>query len=474
LSNHIDHEVIENLPHLKPYYDDKKLFLRNVSSIVVSNAFFTFGFGATFSMVAMHMANAKLSASEISSILAITGWFGIPTVLYVSNLTDKWQSKWGRRLPFVAMAMPVLVVALALFPYATTFFACLAIYLPFGLAGQTRSATYPFLNNDISKKRYWGRITGINDLFVGSVGGWLSLIVLLPLISTHGEKTAFGVSAILIGIATALLLIFVKEPPIRTEEKPNFNPISVIWSTLRFGFSDLKNIPLFFAYALSILAGIPGTFIALQAKVNLQMTEGQVGTQILQYGLLLMVALSFFIGWSVDKLGTVKSLVIAYAGTVVAAVLGVSPVASAELISKWFGYHVSPIHLLAAAYLIGLASYNLTATAAGIFIMSSVNREQFSRFCACSGSVELFTRSFVTLFIGFFVTHMFGGNYGFSFVASVVLGLAGIILVFVVSRQRSHSVRGMENQVHVSGNVGDAGSTKTGSDAGSAVKPVLK
>ncbi|MCE5341322.1 MAG: MFS transporter [Planctomycetaceae bacterium] len=450
MSNHVDHDLIENMPHLKPYYDDKALFYRNIFFIMVSNALFTFGFGATMSMMAMHMANVKLSASQISSIFAITGWIAIPTILYVSSLTDKCQWKWGRRLPFIAMAIPVLVTALFLFPYSNTFLTCLVLYVAFSLAAQTRSATYPFLNNDISKKKYWGRITGINDLFIGSVGGWMSIIVLLSLVSSRGEKTAFTLSALAIVIATVCLLIFIKEPPIRTDDKPNYNPISVIWGTLKFGFTEKKNIPIFLAYTLTMQVGIPGTFIALQAKVNLKMTEGDIGTQILQYGLIAMIAMSFFIGWSVDKLGTRKSLFIAYIGAVFAAVLGINPVFSADKLSVWLNMQISPVYLMAGAYIIGLVSYSLIGTAASIFIMSCVKREQFSRFCACSGSVNLFTQSFVTLIIGLFVTHLFGGNYGFSFLASIILGFAGIILFIVVDKRRVKSSIAMNNEILVS------------------------
>jgi MFS family permease len=449
LSNQVDHDLIENQPHLKPYYDNKRLFYKNIICIMISSALYTFGFNATMSMMAMHMANVKLSPSQISGIFAITGWLAIPTILYISSLTDKCQWKWGRRLPFIAMAVPVLVIALFIFPFSTAFVSCLLLYLSFSMAAQTRSSTYPFLNNDISKKKYWGRITSINELLIGSVGGWLSIVVLLPLMSSHGAKTAFGVSAAAIALATVFLLLFIKEPPIRTDDKPNFNPLSVMWGTLKFGFSNRKNIPLFLAYAFCMNMCIPGTFIALQAKVNLNMTEGQVGTHILQYGLLTMIVVSFFIGWSIDKLGTGKSLVISYFLAFVAAMFGINPAYTAEIISKLFNYQISPVKMLAAAYIIGLVSYNLIGTAASIFVMSFVKRENFARFCACSGSVNLFSQSCVTLFIGFFVTHLFKGNYGFAFLASIILGLIGIILFFVVDRRKAESKIEINNKVLV-------------------------
>lgn len=435
MSNHIDHEAIENQPHLKPYYDNKKLFFRNVTCIVFSNALYTFGFGATGSLIAMHMANVNLGPSSISTIFAITGWLAIPTLLYVSNLTDKWQAKWGRRLPFIAMAVPGIVAALILLPHAASFLMCLILYILFSLGANARSATYPFLNNDISKKRYWGRISGINDLLVGSVGGWLSIIVLLPLVNTHGEKIVFRMSAVLVGIATAVLLLFLKEPPIRSEDKPDINPLRVIGNTLKFGFSDLSNLPVFFGYALCMNAGIFQTFIALQAKVNLEMNEGQVGTQILQYGLITTVILSFFIGWSVDKLGTVKSLIIAYVGMAVAAALGINPGTSSKLLSAWFNLSIIPAHSLAGAYLVGIASHSLMTTAASIFVMASVPREQMARFCACSGSVNLFTQSFFMLLIGFLIAKVFNGNYGCSFIVTLVLGSAGVVMFYLVNRR---------------------------------------
>jgi len=438
LSNHIDHEAIENLPHLKPYYDNKRLFFRNVCCIIVSNALYTFGFGATGSLIAMHMANAHLSASKISTIFAIAGWLAIPTLLYISNLTDKWQWKWGRRLPFIAISVPAIVVALLFFSRATSFLSCLGLYLLYSLASQVRGATYPFLNNDVSKKCYWGRISGVNDLLVGSVGGWLSIIILLPLVNMYSEKVAFGASALLVGVATVVLLLFIKEPPIRSTDGPERNPIKVIGNTLKFGFSDLRNMSVFIAYALCMNAGIFQTFIALQAKVNLQMNEGQVGTHILQYGLIATVLASFFIGWSVDKLGTVKSLILGYGGMVSAAALGFNPTVSSQFLSTWINIQISPVYALAGAYLIGLSSFCLMSTAAGIFVIASVPREQMARFCACSGSVNMFTQSFFMLLIGFLITNVFGGNYGCSFLATLVLGLAGVVMFYIVNRRYHH------------------------------------
>jgi hypothetical protein len=78
------------------------------------------------------------------------------------------------------------------------------------------------------------------------------------------------------------------------------------------------------------------------------------------------------------------------------------------------------------------------STAAGIFVIASVPREQMARFCACSGSVNMFTQSFFMLLIGFLITNVFGGNYGCSFLATLVLGLAGVVMFYIVNRRYHH------------------------------------
>ena len=114
----VNHSEVENSPKLKAYYDNKKLFFWNVFWLLFGNAAAMFGQQTAGSLMPLHMASIKLDAQQISSIIAVGTLLAIPSLLYVSHLTDHWQSRWGRRLPFIAVSFPFKVIALILFPYA--------------------------------------------------------------------------------------------------------------------------------------------------------------------------------------------------------------------------------------------------------------------------------------------------------------------------------------------------------------------
>jgi MFS family permease len=433
----IDHEQIENSVIMNGYYDNKKLFYRNVFWFLFGNAAASFGvYTAQSNLMPLHMAANNLNAQKISTILALSGWIGMPLGLYFAYLSDRWQWKMGRRLPFIAISLPFILLAMIIFPYATGFWSCLGVFTIFLIFNQVKFAAYPYLMNDISKQKYWGRIGGIGGV-AQWIAVWLGQRVLMPMIDIRGEKQVYFIAACFVGIATVLTIIFVKEPPYRSPEPPKFNPVPVIWSTLKFGFSSKRNVLLYLAFSFICASALVNIYIPLQGKVNLGLTDGQVGLMILQYGTLSVVALSFFMGWAVDKIGSVKCLIIGFTLLAPSVLLGSSPVFASGIINKSLGTSFSGINVLAAAYIIATIGGSFNFTAAYILVMSSVHRKDVAKFMACNGALNVFMQSILLAITGVLITNLFNEQYGVAFIIAFIFVIFGVIIFVVIGKQNN-------------------------------------
>jgi len=427
MSESVNHSLIENSPQLKAYYDNKRLFKWNVFWLLFGNAAAIFGQQTAGSLMPLHMAGVRLDAQQISVILGIGSVLAIPSLLYVSHLTDHWQSKWGRRLPFVAISFPFKVIALLLFPYAMTMLPCAALYLSYYMFNSILYTAYPYLFNDISKQQYWGRIAGFSNL-TSFFAVWLGQVVLMPMVVTHGEKTVFVISAIFVGVASLLTVLFVREPPMRSETPPQFNPIPAIASVIKFGFSDIRRILICLAFGC-VACGINLiiVYVPLQAKVNIGLTEAEIGRYILQFGTITNALLAVAAGWVIDKMGIFKSMMIGLLFLFFASVIGFNPTWFSQMFANIAGIKLSPSVFLAAAYTAGFMANPFIYLASNVYIMKSVQRNNFATFCACTGSTNLMMQSIIMVLTGTLIKYV-SGNYGIAFAISIVLVAIGVII----------------------------------------------
>lgn len=291
----IDHDAAEQSPQLRAYYDDKALLVRNVTLLMLGGSAAGLGLStASQTLMPLYMESIHMNAQQISVAMSLNAWLGLPLIIYMSYLTDHWQSRWGRRLPFLALSLPFLVVGVMFFPHMRTPITCTLLYGIVALFGQIKYDTYPLLIYDVAKNRHWGRVNGINTLTIG-IFLWIGQVWLLPGAKVWGDKTAYAVCAALVLVLT-VPAFFIKEPPIRSPEPPRFNPIPVVWKVAKVGFTSPKNILMFVAYSLVCVQWIAKGYTPLQGRVNLGLDDETIGRQVLQYGTILGVALSYFMG----------------------------------------------------------------------------------------------------------------------------------------------------------------------------------
>ena len=446
MSTQIDFEAMEREhPELKAFYDNKRLFYINVFWLIVGGAAAALGVNTASTVMPLHMAKIGLDSEQISNIMAIRGYLMLPLALYLAQLSDRWQSKRGRRLPFLAASIPFTVAGMWLFPYTSTLWPCLLVFAVFHFAMNVKYDTYPFIAYDIARQEYWGRVNGLN-LVLSGIGVWLGQVVLMPMMDARGEKHVYMLAALIVGVATVLTVLFSKEPPIRSETPPEFNPIPVIKHVIKVGFANKRHVQLFVANGLINVVSLVMVYIPLQAMVNLHMTKGDIGRDVLQYATIATTVLAFFVGWAIDKIGSPKAVLLGFVLAVAAMVLGFAPsshatlaLCGALLAPVSFVAHrtitPSPWAILAVANVLVSVGYLCIYWAQHVFTASCVRREDLATFGTCNGAVVVAFNTVALQFCGVLIKRVFGGNYGVAFVIGTALCAIGVPMFFSVVRR---------------------------------------
>jgi MFS family permease len=410
------------------YYADKKLLRRNVFWFLFGSTAAPFGQSTVMALMPLHMSGIGMNAASIATLIALVGWVGAPLCMYLGNLSDRWQWRWGRRLPFVLFSLPMMVVGIVGFPFANSVVLATILFLLFQFAFQTKYAVYPYLMNDIAPSKFWGRISGIASAGSG-IANWAGAVILMPMLRTRGEVFVYWICAGFVAVSTALTLLFVREPPARSAQPPCFQPFTALVTTLRLGLTSWFRFEVCVAFALANGINITAQLITLQARVNLNIPAADIGIQILQYGTIANMVLSYFAGHLLDRLGPARAfgfgLVLIGLGTI----CGFRP----DAIAGFLG--VQPRHVLATAWVLALSASAFAYLAAIVFQMKCVPRDEVATFCSCAGAMNLLLGPAFMFLTGQLITRVFGGNYGAAFlVSAAMIALAFLLYLRLGSR----------------------------------------
>jgi MFS family permease len=447
----VDFEAAEReIPQLRAFYDDKRLFYRNVFWLVFGGAAATLGVNLANTVMPLHMAKIGLDAEEISSVMAIRGYLTLPLALFLAQLSDRWQGKAGRRLPFLAASIPFTVAGMVLFPCTSSALSCVLIFAVFYFAMNVKYDAYPFIAYDIARKPHWGRVNGLS-LVMGGIAAWLGQIWLMPMMDEKGDLHVYVLAAFILAVASIATVLFSKEPPLCTETPPDFNPVKVIGHVIRVGFSDKRIVQLFVASALVCGFAVSAMYIPLQAQVNMGMSTGDIGTQILQYGAIINTCMVFFTGWAIDKIGSTKAILVGFALGLLATLIAFGPSsglttsifsAAAAVSSAVLGLSFTPTPALALAVANVLIVVTTTLTYWGqhVFTASWVRSEDLATFGTCNGAVNVLVNTNAVQLSGVLIKRVFGGNYGVGFAVGAVICAIGVPFYFWVARTRSREL----------------------------------
>src|SRR5580658_2594038 len=206
---------------LAGYYSDRRLMWRNVMWI-------TFGhFGMALSMtILVPLMNLRLKAvgvsdSSIGLLTSANLWAVSFLVMYFSWKSDHCTSRLGRRTPFVLLSLPLITVALVLFPLFSEKWILIGLMVVYYFFNDMTASTYPLLSIDCVSKEVLARVSGLVAVVI-SLAGFLSSRLGAGMADAH-QTRVFIVAAATMTTTMLLALWRIKEPPIYHPAERRFN-----------------------------------------------------------------------------------------------------------------------------------------------------------------------------------------------------------------------------------------------------------
>jgi len=221
---------------------------------------------------AFYSSDLGISLTAIGGLLALSRLTDVFTDPAIGMLSDRWQTRFGRRKPWILLGTPLMMVSLWMLfvppPEVTKlhlFGWISALYLAFTLVDLPYRAWGAELSPDYRER---SRVTGWREAF-GYVGLITSLsipLLMVALLDMSGPRNALYGIAVVVVIALPVLmtplLAFVKEPvPERIERSPlsTWQGLRVVWKN--GPFRRLVICLTFFAGAISMTASLSFFFV---------------------------------------------------------------------------------------------------------------------------------------------------------------------------------------------------------------------
>jgi len=287
---------------LAGYYADRKLMWRNVRWITVGHFGTALATTILVPLMNLRLKAAGVSDSGVGLLTSANLWAVSFLVMYFSWKSDHCTSRLGRRTPFVLVSLPLITVALVLFPLFSGKWVLIALMIVYYFFNDMTASTFPLLSIDCVSKEVLARVSGLVAI-VMSLAGFLSSRLGAKLADAHPTQVFFIAAAVM---ATAMLTALwrIKEPPIYHPAQGKFNFLAPI----KVACQDKRIIVLMVAVALlNAFVMIFNTWVWFYAKAKLGLTIGATGGAI-SWGLLLKMGVSYPAGWLIDRFGSYVAL----------------------------------------------------------------------------------------------------------------------------------------------------------------------
>ncbi len=201
---------------------------------------------------------------------------------WVSFKSDRYRSKWGRRIPFILCTLPFLCLCLAMLGYsdeitcflqrhsaalrehatATVTLGLIAIFMVmFQFFNMFVASVFCFLFNDVVPAQFMGRFIGTFRI-VGTGAGALYNFFIFKYANTHMHEIFLG-ATILYFVGIGMMCLMVKEgryPPIEGETDKSNKGLGGIKTFLKESFTHKFYWMRFLSTAFSATAGAIGSF----------------------------------------------------------------------------------------------------------------------------------------------------------------------------------------------------------------------
>ena len=275
---------------------------RNIIWFMVLNI----GWGICFTVVnplmTLRMNSPAVGMDEgmIGMISAINGYAVSFLVMYFAWKSDHTISRWGRRIPFLWISTPFILVSVVVFPFIDNKWILLGVMIVQLFFMDMKLSTISLLPIDLVPRNILAR----TNVVPGIVMGVMSFFVLRygMKLSDVNETLPFLIGAAVMLVTSIVSGLNIKEPPIQTPATEPFRP----WSALKVGWRDRRMIILMLAVPmLGALPAMYNAWIWLFAKNELNLTRTEMGAS-LSWASILGLVLTFPCAWLVDRISPYK------------------------------------------------------------------------------------------------------------------------------------------------------------------------
>lgn len=197
---------------------------------------FLIGFGFLASSLAWSLYNALvplilrdrylIGSATIGTIMTIDNFFGIIFQPAVGVLSDKTNTRLGKRMPWIAIGLPICAIFFSLIPYTANIQTMMAVLIAFNLVMSLWRSPVIALMPDVTPKPLRSKANGIINL-MGGLGSIVAFLVGGRLADMNERMTLpFFMGSIIMVISLITLLLFVREPAGLRFRRDRQQPIS--------------------------------------------------------------------------------------------------------------------------------------------------------------------------------------------------------------------------------------------------------
>lgn len=385
------------------------------------------------------------SATTLSVLLtvlpAIIAMFLVPVVCYMS---DRYRSRWGRRIPFLIIPTPLAALAMigigfcpwlgksvhqllgAASPgldFCVLSFFCI-FWTAFEILALVTVAIFTGLINDVVPRGLLGRFYACFRI-VSLGAGMMFNYWIFKLTETHLFEI-FLCTGLFFGVAFALMCMMVKEgeyPPPESEEGDGHPRgfVANAKSYLKECFSHSFYLWVFAMIMVTNLAFACFGPFAQWYGDSLGMPKDTYGKlTALAYGTSMIIA--FFIGWLVDRFGALKVSITTMCFYILVSFAG--------------------FFLVGGAFSFGIV-YVLSTVLSGCYFTAAISlpiilfpKLRFTQFAAAAGIIQSLSIIALGVTIGP-VLDLTGRNYGLCFLLSGIFGVLGLGFLTVILRKHT-------------------------------------
>lgn len=421
----------------------KRALLRVCAWILVADIGMGFRARALGPMIQLLLKGMGAS-NQIIAWTAVTIPQGLSLIFnpIVAHYSDRYRSRWGRRLPFIFITVPILTLTTAAMGFspilgrylhralgswspgesASGLIAFMVVFIVFDLAAIVQSRTWGGLINDVLPQKVLGRFLAASRV-ISLLTGIIFNQFFLAHIANY-QLAAFIILSVVYGSTTIVLALFVREgeyppPPARAPSRGLMHVAYAVWGFIKECFGDPYYRWVMIMLCIDDIAfGAVNTFSLLHAK-SLDMNLQTYGTCVaVQYVIGMIIA--YPLGMLADRYHPFR---------VSAVALSLYGVAAA-----WSGFYIHDTTTFVIGFIahgVFATSYNTSSAAIGYRLLA---RTRFTVLSAGAGIVGTVITMIVTPLLGLLLdlTH---DQYRYSYLVGAGYVLLGVPLYIIVYRK---------------------------------------